>query len=350
MVKRILIWLLVLVVILIGGWFGWNKLYPIENPQGRQNFVARQEIDYSIYDFDSLRDRWQGGEFVGRKLEIKERIGAVELRRANLGYTTDFETRMFIFKSGDKQISGMINLPAGRQVISLNESNKSPVVIMVRGYADKNGYYPGFGSWRVADELAKAGFVTISLDFLGYGESDMESLDMLEARFEKVENLLDLLASVKKLGFVDSDKISFWAHSNGGQIVLSVLEVTGEDLPTVLWAPMTNPFPQSILDTADGLDDGGEMIRKAVFDFEDKYDSRRYAFENYYDWIRSPVLIIQGDNDVWCQVDWQRQVVASLNKITGEAELVVMPGADHNMGGSWQEAVDKTKTFFSGYN
>ena len=43
-------------------------------------------------------------------------------------------------------------------------------------------------------------------------------------------------------------------------------------------------------------------------------------------------------------------MVASLNKVTGEAELVVMPGADHNMTGKWEEAVDKTKTFIYGYN
>ena len=330
-------------VILVGGWFGWKIIYPLESPRGRDPSAMPQddvmEIDYSKYDFDGLKDRWREGEFVGSDFLMGENIKEVELRRKNLGYGVDFETEEFWFESQGKKISGMINYRPW-------ESIKSPVVIMVRGYADKSGYYPGFGSWRVADELAKAGFVTISLDFLGYGQSDQESLDMLEARFEKVENVLDLLASVKKLGFVDSDKISFWAHSNGGQIVLSALEITGERYPSVLWAPMTNPFPDSVLETIDE----GSSVKREIERFSRRYDTRRYAFENYYDWIKSPILIIQGDNDVWCQVDWQRQVVASLNKVTGEAELVVMPGADHNMTGKWEEAVDKTKTFIYGYN
>jgi len=335
-VKRKIVWIVILALVIGLGWFGWRAIYPLESPRGRQNYVPNETIDYSKYDFDSLKDKWQSGVFVGSDLVMGENIDEVELRRKNLGYTTDFETRMFIFKSGDKQISGMINYRPW-------ESKKFPVVIMVRGYAEKAGYYPGFGSWRVADELAKAGFVTISLDFLGYGESDGESLDMLEARFEKVGNVLDLVSSVKKLDFVDSNNIFFWAHSNGGQIVLSVLEITGENYPTVLWAPMTNPFPASVLETIDE----GSVVKEKIDKFLTKYDSRRFAFENYYDWVRSPVLIIQGDNDVWCQVDWQEQVVASLNKVRSEAELLIMPGADHNMKGSWQEAIDKTMDFLT---
>jgi len=335
LVGKYLIWIILLVLMVGLGWWGWHKFWPMVSPLGQEKSVSLSNIDYTRYDFDSLKDKWQRGKFEGREIDIGEEIEAINLRRSNLGYKTDFDTRVFKFWSGGKQISGMINWRPW-------ESKKSSVVIMVRGYAEKQGYYPGFGIWRVADELAKAGFVTISIDFLGYGESDGESLDMLEARFEKVENMLDLLASIKKLGFVDTDNISFWAHSNGGQIVLSVLEITGEKYPTVLWAPMTNPFPASVLETIDE----GSPVKAEIEKFSKKYDTRRYGFENYYEWIESPVLIIQGDNDVWCEIGWQERVVSSLIDLGKEVELLIMPGADHNMVGKWNEATTKTLDFF----
>lgn len=327
-----------MVLILLGAWFGRYRFWPVVSPiSWKERFEIvpyENNIDYAKYDFDSLKEKWQKGEFKERELEIREKIGAVELRRSNLGYKTDFETRMFKFWSGDKQISGMINYRPW-------ESKKSPVVIMVRGYAEKDGYYSGFGSWRVADQLAKENYITISIDFLGYGQSDQESFDILEARFEKVKNLLDLVASVKNLNFVDENNISFWAHSNGGQIVMSVLEITGEKYPTVLWAPMTNPFPQSVLETIDE----DSPVKEAIEDFSKKYDTRRYAFENYYGWINSPVLIIQGDNDIWCKVDWQKEVIDGLNSLGKEAKLMIMRGADHNMSGKWNEAVGESLDF-----
>ena len=226
------------------------------------------------------------------------------------------------------------------------KSSKSPVVIMVRGYAEKEGYYVGSGTWRVADQLAKAGFMTISLDFLGFGESDGESTDNLEARFEKVVSLLDLMAIVEDLPFVDKDNISFWAHSNGGQIVLSVLEVTGGNYPTVLWAPMTNPFPKSVLSTIEE----DSQVKADIESFMKYYDERRYAFENYYSWINGPVLILQGDNDSWCEVEWQEKVVGDMVSLGKKAELIVMSGADHNMAsppaGGWEEAVKISTQFY----
>ena len=264
----------------------------------------------------------------------------MESRRKDLGLETKtFETKKFRFMSEGKWITGMINY--------FDDGEKRPLIIMVRGYADKPGYYTGFGTWKAADEFAKQGWITVSLDFLGFGESDSESFDMLEARFEKVVAVLDLIESVKQLEYVDPNNIGIWAHSNGGQIVLSVLEVTGENYPTVMWAPMTNPFPQSILDTASDLDDGGKAVVEAMAEFEKRYDSRRYAFENYYKWINAPILIQQGTADEWCEVEWQERVIEAIRAEGKQAELILYKGDDHNLKKNWNEAVKKDVEFYS---
>ncbi|MBU4210895.1 alpha/beta hydrolase [Patescibacteria group bacterium] len=350
MKKFVGIFVVILVTMGMGCFLYWNSVGIISPKETRQQ--PRQLGGLERYDFDSLRTRYVNEEFGSGDFEILDGIEAVELRRKNLGYRTrefGFETRQIRYKSEDKWITGMINYPEGCFVtegILRCTQDDVAIIIMIRGYADKEGYYSGFGSWRVADELTKAGFVTISLDFLGYGGSDSESLDMMEARFEKVIGVLDLVGVVRKLDFVDKEKIGIWAHSNGGQIAMSILEITGAFYPTVLWAPMTNPFPKSILDTASELADGGEVVVLALREFEGKYDARRYAIENYYSWINGPIVIHQGSADVWCKVEWQEDLQSRLRELGKDVELRVYEGDDHNLSKNWGRVVKLDIEFF----
>jgi len=324
---------LVLVLVVMGVYF-WPKKWL--NPRG--NEVVVKELNLEKYDFDSLRIR--GG--IKSEIEIGGTIPAVETRRAAFAKASssrgkyDFTTREIRFESDGKKVSGMMNY--------VNDGIKRPVIVMIRGYAEKAGYYPGSGTWRVADKLAEAGYTTISLDFLGYGDSENESIDMLEARFHKVVEVLDLIESVKLLPWVDKNRIGIWAHSNGGQIALSVLEVTGAKYPTVLWAPMTQPFPDSVLSTIDE----SSPVKAVIEEFERHYDSRRYAFENYYQWIKAPILIQQGTADDQVKVEWQQKVVESLKKLGKVVNLIIYPGDDHNLKINWEDAVKKDVEFFGG--
>ena len=226
------------------------------------------------------------------------------------------------------------------------KNKKSPAIIMIRGFADSEGYFIGSGSWKAADELARNGFVTVSLDFLGFGLSDGESKDILEARFEKPVGVLDLIESVKKLDFVDPDKIGIWAHSNGGQIAISVLEITSGNYPTVLWAPMTNPFPKSVLETIDENSESGKIVKTRIDDFEKEYDSKLYSIDNFYDWIVAPILIHQGTADVWCKVEWQQDLQNRLRDLGKEVILDIKERNDHNLKQDWDKVVEQDVRFF----
>jgi dipeptidyl aminopeptidase/acylaminoacyl peptidase len=354
--KKVLI--VILILLIGGGILGWKRDYfdfkfetSFVNPMGKKTEeVTEKEIVKNSgylakYNFENLRKRENKASKIsriGQVLVVEEarQIVVDKYLEEGIKKENNFESRAISFESNGKKISGMMNLPEGYK------DKKLPVIIMIRGFADNEGYFIGSGSWKAADELARNGFMTISLDFLGFGLSDQESTDILEARFEKPVSVLDLIESVKDLDYVDGEKIGIWAHSNGGQIAISVLEITSKNYPTVLWAPMTNPFPKSVLETVDDESEESLMVKKKIEDFEKEYDSRLYSIDNFYNWKNSPILIHQGTEDVWCEVKWQQNLQKELKKLGKEATLDIRKGDDHNLKQSWDEVIKMDIDFF----
>ena len=193
---------------------------------------------------------------------------------------------------------------------------------MIRGYVDQKLYTPGVGTKNAAKFFAEHGYATIALDFLGYGGSDSEAANIFESRFQTYTTTLSLLSTIKSQSFAsafnnkwDGKNLFMWAHSNGGQIALTVLAVTGAEIPTVLWAPVTKPFPYSVLYYTDDSVDGGKLIRHELAKFESDYDIDKYSFTNYLDNDKCPYQFSQGTLDDAVPLDWTRGFVKKLEDI-----------------------------------
>ncbi|MBI2338702.1 alpha/beta fold hydrolase, partial [Candidatus Daviesbacteria bacterium] len=214
------------------------------------------------------------------------------------------------------------------------------------------------GTQRGGEVFAQNGFITLAPDFLGYGQSDNPSNNSMEERFQTYTAALALLSSLSNLNTgleasysgrirADTEKIGLWGHSNGGYIALAVLEITGRNYPTVLWAPVSKPFPYSILYYTDEFDDHGKMLRKALWEFEKDYDAELYSPANYYSWIKAPIQLHQGTLDESIPIKWSDELVKTLEKLQKDIAYFVYPGADHNLlPNGWSLAVERSMAFY----
>jgi dipeptidyl aminopeptidase/acylaminoacyl peptidase len=202
---------------------------------------------------------------------------------------------------------------------------------------------PGTGTQHSAEVYAANGFISLAPDFLGFGGSEKPSADVFEERFETYTTALNLLASVKTLPMADATRVGIWGHSNGGQIALTALEVLGRPIPAILWAPVSKPFPYSILYYTDEADDHGKALRKELADFEQNYDVEKYSLSNYLGRITGPVLLHQGTADDAVPVAWSDILAKNLKDVT----YVTHPGADHDMNGAWNTVVLEDLKFFT---
>lgn len=240
-----------------------------------------------------------------------------------------------------KKVSGIINIP--------NEGQSNPLVILFRGYIDQKTYKSGDGTKRVGEYLANNGFITLAPDFLGYGESDKEADNIFESRFQTYVTALTLVNSLKSIDKWDGKNVFIWGHSNGGQIALTILEITQLPYPTVLWAPVSKPFPYSVLYYTDESDDRGKLIRKELAKFEELYDPDLYAIDRYFDKVRAPLQLHQGINDDAVPAIWSDSLSQSLKDLDKDIAYLKYPGTDHNLNPSWSVAVQNSLTFFKKY-
>lgn len=264
----------------------------------------------------------------------------------------DSASYVFYFLVEGKKVSGLINIP--------KTPGDYPVIVMFRGYVDRETYTTGVGTQRIGEALAKNGFITLAPDFLGYGESDNPSDNSIEERFQTYITALTLLESVSNLNStfsvnnlsarVDPSKIGIWGHSNGGQIALTILEITGKSYPTLLWAPVSKPFPYSILYYTDDFDDRGKMLRRVIAEFEKDYDVELYNLTNYFARINATIQIHQGTADDSVPQKWSDQLVSELEKLGRDVDYFKYGGADHNLlPGGWNLAVTRAIDFYTIY-
>lgn len=305
----------------VGIWWGIsNSQSLILNPLGKQE--VRKDLPYEKYSFENLAKR--GG--IASKIEVAG--------------------DKFYYQSEGKRISGEINRPTGSDPVG--------VIVMARGYVEKEIYKTGIGTHNAAAVYAKNGYITLAPDFSGYGESDPEDSNALGARLSKPVEILDLIASVQATTRLP---IYLWGHSNGGQIMLSVAEALGMSTDfkgstlkvrgVTLWAPVSKPFPYNILYYTDDASDSGKWLRGQVSQFEKDYDVFNYSVDRYLDWISIPVQIHQGTADEAVPRKWSDDLAKNLKDKDKEINYFVYPGADHNLKPAWDTVVSRDVEWFN---
>ena len=335
---KLLLFLIILIFVFAGGiyWYVSRSTdAAITTPIAR--ILDPRPLD--AYTFDALSQR-------------EPEVSPITLEQT-LSEEDTFTSQLFSFTTEGKRVTGQINLPANYQ------ATRSPAIIMLRGWVDPDNYQTGVGTKAAAAVFAQHGYITLAPDFLGYGGSDPEDNDSFAARLKRPVTLIDLLASVNQLPYVDSTNIFLWAHSNGGQIALSVLEITNFPYPTALWAPVSKPFPYSIIYYTDESEDRGKALRKALAKFEATYDVDLYSIDRYFDRITAPVQIHQGTADDSVPASWSNDLVdvlkatKKIQEASGASALdytyYTYPGADHNLRPGWDTAIARDLQFFSEY-
>ncbi|NCN87538.1 MAG: hypothetical protein GW941_01435 [Candidatus Pacebacteria bacterium] len=371
--------LIILILGLAGGIFiGFNLYYSESefiNPLVKISGEKVKELPLNKYRISELNKF----DFVDSEIEIEDKIADFE------GYSS----YLFSYQASGGKITGQINLPT-------NFDQLDKIIVLIRGYVAPEIYQTGVGTKSAAGVFAKNGYITLAPDFLGYGGSDIESENSWETRFIKPVNVIELLKNIQDTDFnyqyclfnsketkteielvsecqkkgSKEYQIGMWAHSNGGQVALTVLEALETSIPTTLWAPVTAPFPYSILFFTDELADEGKASRLWLSQFEDDYEVFDFSITQHLDRLYGPIILHHGTSDEAALQSWSLEFLDKIDlendlraennqliKVATESSNLVAKdpiditfysylGADHNMQPSWNTAISRDLEFF----
>jgi len=347
----------------------FNKAIPLRLNQQQEKEITLPLLKYAIPNLKNLE--YQQGPLVIEEL---------------LDHQSSYDSYIFSYISQDKKITGQLNIPS---------QEIRGTIVMIRGYVPLEIYSTGVGTKNAAAALATHGYLTLAPDFLGFGGSEAEPTDSWEARFIKPVNIIDLIKSLQANNWqisntnpeanswgiklenlqLPENHLGIWAHSNGGQIALTVLEALQEPIPTTLWAPVTAPFPYSVLFFSDEVEDEGKAMRKWLSLFEKDYDVFDFSLTKHLDLLSGKIQIHHGTNDDAALITWSSEFedkikVENKRRLNLQKELKTAtdssqidqiksqildpieftlfsyPGADHNMQPVWNNVMEKNLIFF----
>ncbi len=302
----------------------------------------------------------------------------------------DYLSAIFSFNTNDdKKMTGLMNVPRGEEA-----TMAAGTVLMLRGYVAPSNYVSGTGTKNAGIYFAKNGFVTLAPDFLGYGDSEAAPEDSWLGRFEKPLQVKKLLVDMQNNNFecaatnlkeiekknekkrtaeetafldwcdnlnlaVKPDELFMWAHSNGGQIALTTLEINEQMIPTTLWAPVSVGFPYSVLFFTDEYEDEGKGMRAYIASLEKNYDVFDFSHTKHLDKLPQGQQFLwhHGTADDAALIAWSDEMMNKLEieneEREQEAQIITTyyryEGTDHNLRPMWDTVIARDVEFFKSF-
>ncbi len=275
---------------------------------------------------------------------MQERYDGRGLRLARVVARTDAYTTHYVtYRSGSLTISGLLNVPDGR--------GPFPTLVLAHGYIDPAVYANGQGLRREQDRLARAGFVTLHVDYRNHAGSSDDPRNDVRLRLGYTEDVINAVLALRRgPSFVDDDRVGLVGRSMGGGVVLNVLAVRpGLVDAAVVFAPVSS-------DTVDNvrrwiLPDPARtgLADRIVERYGEPRSSARFwrgvSPRTYFDRITEPVLIHHGTSDDTCPVAWSVATERALARAGVDATLRLYQGEEHAFIPQWPLSMDRTVAF-----
>jgi dipeptidyl aminopeptidase/acylaminoacyl peptidase len=250
-----------------------------------------------------------------------------------------------IFSAADgMQIHGQLFVPKDSK-----KGEKHPALLFFHGGSRRQmmlgfhhrGYY--HNAYSMNQYLASQGYVVLSVNYrsgIGYGMEFREALNYGARGASEFNDVLGAGIFLQNRSDVDAAKIGLWGGSYGGFLTAMGL------------AKASDMFAAGV--DLHGVHDWNIVIRNfaPTYDAGKNAAASKLAFDSspmaYVDTWRSPVLLIQGDDDRNVPFSETVHIVESLRRQGVEFEQLIFPDEVHGflLYKNWLKAYEATVDFF----
>jgi dipeptidyl aminopeptidase/acylaminoacyl peptidase len=140
------------------------------------------------------------------------------------------------YLSDGLKIYGLLTVPLGDQ-----PATGWPAIIFNHGFIPPQTYRTTERYVAYVAAIARSGYVVFKSDYRGHGSSEGDAHGGYGSPDYAVD-VLNALTSVKRLPYVDPNRIGMWGHSMGGAITLRAMVVSKDLKAGVIWGGVVGSY------------------------------------------------------------------------------------------------------------
>ena len=285
----------------------------------------------------------------------KQYPGSIMIIEQTLQNNSNYKQYIASYTSDGLKIYGLLTVPLDEK-----PSEGFPAIIFNHGYIPPTMYRTTERYVAYVDAFAKNGYVVFKPDYRGNGSSEGKPEGAYYSPAYVIDDL-NAIASVRKLSYVNANKIGIWGHSMGGNITMRNIVVRPNDAKAVvIWGgvvgsytellnwhdPSYKPPPEELrlrnLHRAEIIQKYGTPKTNPAF--WQSIDPSYYIKE-----ITVPVQLHVGEADEEVPPSFSKNLDNKLQKAGKTVEFYSYPGSDHNISEGFNLAMQRSLAFFDKY-
>jgi dipeptidyl aminopeptidase/acylaminoacyl peptidase len=262
------------------------------------------------------------------------------------------------YKSEGLKIYGLLTVSNGEQ-----PKTGWPVIIFNHGYIPPAEYRTTERYVAYQDAFAAAGYITFKSDYRGHGSSEGRATGGY-GNVDYTVDVLNALASVKRMKEADPNRIGMWGHSMGGSITLRAMVTTRDVKAGVIWAGVVASYPDLLTrwrSTPNALtptaNPAAIPLRRWGNDLIAQYGTfeQNPAFWNsvspnsYLKDLSGPIQLHHGTADESVPLEFSVTLDKQLKAAGQYDELYTYQGDNHNIAANLAIALQRSVAFFDKY-
>ncbi len=289
-------------------------------------------------------------EYPGSEIKIEEELApGSNYKRYYASYDSD----------GLKQY-GLLTVPS-----EASRENRVPALVFAHGYIPPAEYHTQEKYIAYVDSLARSGYVVFKIDYRGHDQSEGSPEG---AYFSPgyTTDTLNAAASLRKLPYVNTNKVGLWGHSMAGMIGTRALAAKPDVFQAaVIWGGVIGSYedlqrewwskrrPQSFNVTPGQINQNRSSRQSFITRYGEAREGNSFwdsiSPTTYINDIKTPIQLDHGEADETVPVELSRIFYKKLTDAGKTAALNTYPGSDHNISQGFNLAMQRTIEFFDKY-
>ncbi len=272
---------------------------------------------------------------------------------------TNYRQYIASYQSDGLKIYGLLTVPEGEQ-----PATGWPVIIFNHGFIPPAIYRTTERYVAYVAAIARSSYVVFKPDYRGHGSSEGDARGGYGSPDYTVD-VLNALASVKRLPYVDPNRIGMWGHSMGGAITLRAMVVNKDIKAGVIWGGVVGsyadmltrwrrPNGQTLPAPVDVTPQPGRRWRTQFVeeygtpeenpDFWNSISPIFYASD-----VSGPIQLDHSTTDEEVPIEFSESLYQALLEAGKTVEFYKYIGDNHNIANNFGLAMQRSIEFFDQY-